>query len=133
MIFSMGKDATQDLLTIGDLARKTGASVRSLRHYDARGLLACTRRANGYRAFARLAVVQVRQIQRLLATGFSLVEIRAFPDCMRIIEGASACPQTTGMQRKRLDLIERQIADLERRRTRLRKMLTDGMTPPLEN
>lgn len=68
----------------------------------------------------------------MIATGFSLAEIRAFPDCMRMIEGASACPQTSPTQRKRLASIERQIADLERRRARLLKTLAEGVVPPLD-
>ncbi|ASR42242.1 MerR family transcriptional regulator [Xanthomonas citri pv. mangiferaeindicae] len=117
-------------LTIGALSRQTGASQRSLRHYDAHGLLASTRADNGYRRFAPIAATQVRQIQRLIAAGFNLAEIRAFPDCMRLVEGAAACPQTTAMQQARLAEIERQIADLERRRARLRQMLTEGVAPP---
>jgi MerR family copper efflux transcriptional regulator len=122
----MNKAITQSLLNIGALARKTGASVRSIRHYDEHGLLTCIRTSNGYRAFPRAAVTQVRQIRRMIATGFSLAEIRAFPDCMRMIEGARACPETTDAQRKRLASVERQIAELERRRARLRKMLAEG-------
>ncbi|RYG88952.1 MAG: MerR family transcriptional regulator [Alphaproteobacteria bacterium] len=127
----MDKTPSQGSMTIGQLARETGASVRSLRHYDENGLLVSIRTSNGYRAFPREAVTQVRQIQRLIATGFSLAEIRAFPDCMRLIEGASACSETSEVQRKRLTSIERQIADLERRRTRLLKMLGEGIVPPL--
>src|SRR5205814_10389125 len=108
----MNKAITQSLLTIGALARESGASVRSIRHYDERGLLTSIRTSNGYRAFPRAAVTQIRQIQRMIATGFSLAEIRAFPDCMRMIEGARACAETTDAQRKRLASIERQIADL---------------------
>ena len=119
-------------LTTGQLARETDASVRSIRHYDEQGLLPSVRTSNGYRTFPPEAIAQVRQIQRLIATGFSLAEIRAFPDCMRLIEGALSCSQTTETQRKRLSSLERQIADLERRRTRLLKMLTEGTTPPLD-
>lgn len=113
-------------LSIGALARQTGASIRSLRHYDDHGLLASTRRANGYRVFPTGAVTRVRQIQRLIASGFSLAEICAFPDCVLVIEGAAMCPETAPAQRRRLEEIERQIADLERRRARLLAMLTEG-------
>lgn len=116
------------LLKIGELAHATGVSIRSIRHYDEQGLLASSRSENGYRAFPSVAVTQVRQIQRLIAAGFSLEEIRGFPDCMRLIEGASACPETSDTQRKRLAQLERQIADLERRRTRLRRMLAETST-----
>jgi len=132
LFFFMTQAITQDLLTIGELARETGASVRSIRHYDEHGLLTSIRASNGYRAFPSAAVTQVRQIQRMIATGFSLADIRAFPDCMRMIEGASSCSETTDAQRKRLASIERQIADLERRSARLRKTLVEGIVPPLD-
>lgn len=119
-------------LTIGALASETGASVRSIRHYDEHGLLTSVRASNGYRVFPRAAVTQVRQIQRMIATGFSVADIRAFPDCMRMIEGANACSVTSDVQRKRLASIERQIADLERRRVRLLKTLNEGIVPPLD-
>lgn len=35
------------MLSIGELSRQTGASVRSLRHYEQCGLLAARRRENG--------------------------------------------------------------------------------------
>lgn len=116
-------------LSIGELAHRTGASLRSIRHYDEHGLLASVRADNGYRRFPGAAVTQVKQIQRLIAAGFSLAEIRGFPDCMRMIEGAAMCPETTSAQRKRLDEVERQIAGLEQRRARLLAMLTEARPP----
>jgi len=119
-------DSAAPLMSIGALARATGASLRSIRHYDDHGLLASARADNGYRTFSAVAVTQVRQIQRLIATGFSLAEIQSFPDCMRMIEGAAACSQTSETQRQRLASVEKQIAELERRRARLRQMLAQG-------
>jgi MerR family transcriptional regulator, copper efflux regulator len=128
----MSRSTEHTLLSIGELARATGASVRSIRHYDEHGLVASVRASNGYRVFPHAAITQVRQIQRLIATGFSLADIRSFPDCMRLIEGAAACPETNALQRERLRSIERQIADLERRRARLLKTLSEGSVPPLD-
>ena len=71
-------------------------------------------------------------MQRLLAAGFSVAEIRTFPACMLLVEGAGVCSQTAATQHRRLALLERQIADLERRRTRLRRMLTEGTVPSLD-
>ncbi|MFP8967626.1 MerR family transcriptional regulator [Pokkaliibacter sp. CJK22405] len=113
-------------LSIGELASETGASLRSIRHYDDNDLLCSVRAENGYRVFPAAAISQVRQIQRLIATGFSLAEIRQFPDCMRMVEGATACPETTELQRSRLAAIEQQITELEQRRARLRQMLEEG-------
>lgn len=131
-ILAMNKTTTPTQLSIGALARETGASLRSIRHYDEHGLLTSLRASNGYRTFPQAAITQVKQIQRMIATGLNLADIRAFPDCMRMIEGASSCTETTAAQRKRLASIERQIADLEQRRARLIKSLTDGIVPPLD-
>ncbi|MBA1363529.1 MerR family transcriptional regulator [Burkholderia gladioli] len=128
----MNASNSPEWLTIGALARRTGASVRSIRHYDEHGLLASSRADNGYRRFPAQAVAQVRQIQRMIATGFTLDEIRGFPDCMLLIEGARSCDQISEVQRQRLDAIERQIAELERRRARLLKTLSEGVVPPLD-
>jgi MerR family copper efflux transcriptional regulator len=123
---------SQELLTIGELSQRTGASVRSIRHYDEHGLLASARASNGYRMFPDKAVTQVKQIQRMIATGFTIEDIRGFPDCMLLIEGARSCDQITDVQRQRLEAIDRQIADLERRRMRLIKTLSEGMVPPVD-
>jgi MerR family transcriptional regulator, copper efflux regulator len=122
----MTRIAETTLIGIGELARATGASVRSIRHYDDNGLVTSVRASNGYRAFPTAAIAQVTQIQRLIATGFSLADIRSFPDCMRLIENAAACPETKALHRERLRSIEKQIADLERRRRRLLDTLNEG-------
>lgn len=122
----------QKWLTIGALSQQTGASVRSIRHYDEHGLLASVRASNGYRMFPDKAVTQVRQIQRMIATGFTIDDIRGFPDCMLLIEGARSCDQVTEVQQQRLAAIERQLADLERRRARLIQTLSEGRIPPVD-
>src|ERR1700761_4459835 len=104
---------SHELLTIGELSQRTGAS-------------------NGYRMFPDKAVTQVKQIQRMIATGFTIEDIRGFPDCMLLIEGARSCDQISDVQRQRLEAIDRQIADLERRRIRLIKTLSEGAVPPVE-
>jgi len=128
----MKNTPSRELLTIGQLSQLTGASVRSVRHYDEHGLLASVRASNGYRMFPEKAVTQVKQIQRMIATGFTIDDIRGFPDCMLLIEGARSCDQITDAQRMRLEAIERQIADLEKRRARLIKTLLEGAVPPID-
>ncbi|MBJ9682106.1 MULTISPECIES: MerR family transcriptional regulator [Burkholderia] len=128
----MKNTPSRQLLAIGQLSQLTGASVRSIRHYDEHGLLASVRASNGYRMFPEKAVTQVKQIQRMIATGFTIDDIRGFPDCMLLIEGARSCDQITDVQRARLEAIERQIADLEKRRARLLKTLHEGVIPPVD-
>ena len=69
----------------------------------------------------------MRQIQRLINIGFSIAEICSFPDCMLMVEGAAFCPETQALQYQRLEDIERQISELESRRTRLMATLTEGI------
>jgi MerR family transcriptional regulator, copper efflux regulator len=122
----MTRSTEHTFLSIGELARATGVSVRAIRHYDDNALVASVRASNGYRTFPHAAITQVRQIQRLIATGFSLADIRSFPDCMRLIEGAAACLETKALHSERLRSIEKQITELERRRARLLKTLKEG-------
>lgn len=113
-------------ISIGELAKETGVSVRAIRHYDKHNLLTSTRACNGYRYFPPEAITQVRQIQRLIHTGFSIAEICSFPSCMRLEEGAAFCPATQAAQYKRLKEIEHQISELQSRRARLLATLAQG-------
>lgn len=121
----MKESAIHDL-SIGALSEQAGVSVRAIRHYDEQGLLDSVRGANGYRIFSKAAVGQVRQIQRLISSGFSLAEIKEFPECMRLTEGAKICEITTEAHRTRLARIEKQLAELDQQRKRLISALADG-------
>ncbi len=116
-----------DSLSIGALAKATGASVRSLRHYDAKGLLRSRRLDNGYRVFPRGTVGQVGQIRRMLALGFSLDEIATFPHCMLEDGAEGLCPIAADAHHRRLLEVEAQIRALERQRERLVAALRDSI------
>ncbi len=61
---------------VGELARRTGVSVRTLHHYDEIGLLAPSRRsASGHRLYGEADVVRLLRIRSLVALGMSLDEI----------------------------------------------------------
>jgi DNA-binding transcriptional MerR regulator len=106
-------------MNIGQLAKLTGASARSIRHYEKAGLLASNRSSNGYRDFGVEAVPRVRQIARMIRLGFSLDEIATFPDCMRKSTSTALCPIALAAHRERLAEVEQQISDLELLRRRL--------------
>jgi DNA-binding transcriptional MerR regulator len=62
---------------IGELAKRTGVSIRTLHHYDEIGLLSPSHRTeSGHRLYGRDEVVRLQQILSLRQTGFSLEEIR---------------------------------------------------------
>jgi DNA-binding transcriptional MerR regulator len=64
---------------VGELARRTGVSVRALHHYDEIGLLTPSHRSeSGYRLYAEADVARLQQILSLRALGFSLEETGEF-------------------------------------------------------
>ncbi len=66
-----------EVFRVGDLAKRTGVSVRALHHYDAIGLLAPSRRSESrYRLYDREDIVRLQEIKSLRQLGFSLEEIR---------------------------------------------------------
>lgn len=64
-------------LRVGDLARKSGKTVRALHLYEELGLLEPIERSkSGYRLYDAEAVTRVRWISKFQELGFSLSEIR---------------------------------------------------------
>ena len=68
------EDATGDLFGITELCREFGITLRTIRFYEDKGLLA-PRRINGGRAYTRRDRVRLRLILRGKAVGMSLAEI----------------------------------------------------------
>jgi MerR family transcriptional regulator, thiopeptide resistance regulator len=67
-------------LKVGDLAKQTGVSVRTLHYYDEIGLLSPSHRTEaGYRLYSEQDIIRLQQIVSLRQIGFSLEEIR---DCL---------------------------------------------------
>lgn len=62
-------------MKIGELARRTGASVRALRYYEEQGLLAPDRLPSGYREYDERSVATVHRIRILLSAGLSTASI----------------------------------------------------------
>jgi DNA-binding transcriptional MerR regulator len=69
-------------MRIGDLAGRTGVSVRSLRYYEEQGLLTSARSASGQRHYTEDEIERVRLIQRLYAAGLSSRTIAELLPCV---------------------------------------------------
>ena len=66
------------LLSVGQLAKLTGLTIRALHHYDAIGLLAPSHRSDaGYRLYSQADVIRLYRIQALQRVGLSLAEIES--------------------------------------------------------
>lgn len=69
----------------GQLAKRAGVNIQTVRYYERRGLLRpIGRSAAGYRAYASDAVAVVRFIKRAQQLGFTLVEVA---DLVRLRSG----------------------------------------------
>ena len=65
------------LLTIGDLARRTGLAVSAIRFYEARGLVSAVRTSGNQRRFARSDIRRLSFALIAQQMGLSLSEIEA--------------------------------------------------------
>jgi DNA-binding transcriptional MerR regulator len=65
------------MFKIGEVAKKTGVSVRSLRHYDSIGLLAPSFHSEArYRLYSKSDLIQLQKVVSLKQMGFSLQAIK---------------------------------------------------------
>lgn len=69
-------------MKIGELAAKTGVSVRALRYYEEKGVLQPERTPSGYRLFDGLDIQRVKHIRTLLAAGLGMDLIAEILSCM---------------------------------------------------
>ena len=112
-------------MQVGELAAKTGVSIRALRYYEESGLLPAQRLSNGYRNFDDRSVDRVRAIRDLLDTGFTIEEIISLASCLDGLFDETTCRrQTAGLYRAKLEKIDGQLRTLSTLRERIVERLT---------
>jgi DNA-binding transcriptional MerR regulator len=71
------KAIPQGYMTVGELAKKMGVTVRTLQYYDKEGLLSPSAESDGgFRLYTDKDMVQLHQILTLKYVGFSLADIK---------------------------------------------------------
>ncbi len=116
-------DAPEGLRS-GELARRAGISVDTLRVYEKRGLLAAPGRTrNGYRLYRPEALERVLTIQRALAFGFTLAELTQFLGTRA--SGTAPCRDVRDAAEQRLSEIRASITELAEFESSLARLLTD--------
>jgi len=108
-------------LAIGQLAKRAGVAIDTVRYYERNALLApAGRLASGYRRYGDSELKRLRFIRRAKALGFSLAEIRgllelgAQRNVARVKRAAEA----------RLAEVEQRISELARIRRGLRTLIS---------
>ncbi|MBC2905038.1 MerR family transcriptional regulator [Streptomyces cupreus] len=120
-------------MRIGELAERAGTTTRTLRYYEARGLLPARRTGNGYRTYDESDLRLLRQIRTLQDFGFELEETRPFVECLRAghSEG-DACPASLAVYRRKLDELDALIGELQAVRAQIGVRLALAEDPKCE-
>lgn len=126
-------------MRIGEVAARTGVSVRALRYYEEQGLLGAERSPSGRRRYPESAVDRVELIQQLYKAGLTSKTIVELMPC---VIGDRATPALLEQLAAEREQIDQRITDLIQTRDRLdtviinatKSMFTgascrDGQTP----
>lgn len=101
-------------MKIGELARRTGISVRMLRYYEEQGVLSPGRRSSGYRDYDVGDLKLMRVVKRLQGAGLPITTILEIMPC--IIEKEmtiTECPMVIATLEDAKDRIRRKISELQ--------------------
>ncbi|MFD3444483.1 MerR family transcriptional regulator [Microbacteriaceae bacterium 4G12] len=107
-------------MRIGDLASRTGVSVRSLRYYEEQGLLTSSRTSSGQRIYEAAAIHRVDLVQQLFGAGLSSRTIAQLLPCVDL---GRATPESFALLVSERDRITAQLTGLEAARDRLDEVI----------
>jgi DNA-binding transcriptional MerR regulator len=97
---------------IGEVSRRTGLSVHTIRFYEAEGLLReAARTDSGYRVFSPQALDQLNFIRKAQELGFSLEEIREL--LVLRDRNTSACSHIMALVEEKLASVRSKLRELE--------------------
>ncbi|GAA1261581.1 MerR family transcriptional regulator [Sphaerisporangium rubeum] len=113
-------------MRIGEVAEKSGVSVRSLRYYEEQSLITSTRTPGGQRQYDAPVVPRVHLIQQLYAAGLASRTIRQILPCIDSGKITPALLKGLTAERTR---INRQITDLLTARARLDDLIATAERP----
>src|SRR3954454_1309039 len=107
-------------MRVGELARRTGTTVRALRYYESTGLVVPRRLGNGYREYDPAAVRLVVQIRELTALGLSVEETRPFVESLAAgADESDVCSAAIATYRSAITDLQARIGRLSAQRDAL--------------
>lgn len=103
------------VMLIGELSRRTGTPVRTIRFYEDRGVLPRPERtASGYRVYSDDAVGRLRFVASSQAAGLKLAEIKSILLVRQA--GEAPCEHTKSLLEARRREIDERLRDLRQLR-----------------
>jgi DNA-binding transcriptional MerR regulator len=107
-----------------EVARLSGVSTDTLRHYERKGLIPHPRRsANGYREYPLATVDRVLLVQRAIAVGFTIDELAKI--LKQRDKGGTPCREVRALAQAKMTGIEKQLHELTALHEELRTILQD--------
>lgn len=111
-------------MQIGELSKRSGCSVETLRYYERIGLLPKPARSGGgYRVFGEPHLDRVRFIRRCRALDFSLDEIRDLLDF--VSRDDMTCAEVSRFAEEHLHRLEAKIEEFSKMQEALSRLLDD--------
>jgi MerR family transcriptional regulator, copper efflux regulator len=126
-----GSPEVAQLLKIGEVALKSGLSVKTIRYYDEIGLLFPTveRSESGYRLFKSQVLTRLAFIRRAQALGLHLNEVQQI---LKVHDqGELPCGEVRQHLEAKVAEVRQQIADLETLQMELEGILSGWQDQPL--
>jgi len=120
----MVKRSGSTALRSGDLARATGVSPDTIRHYEKIGVLPkAMRSTSGYRMYPDSAVERVMVVQRALRIGFTLAELAEVLSARDT--GGAPCQRVYELAQEKLKGIAADMVALRETERYLKRVLTE--------
>ncbi|MFT5788100.1 MAG: MerR family copper efflux transcriptional regulator [Shewanella sp.] len=110
-------------MQIGEVAKLTDLSVKSIRYYHDIGLVEGRKNDNGYREYSQIEVDALCFIQHCRALGFTLEDCKALLDLQQNTRRNAADVKT--LAQHHLDDIEQRIDQLSHLKQQLQHLIKD--------
>jgi DNA-binding transcriptional MerR regulator len=109
-------EVNQKLYKIGELARATQNTTRTLRFYEEMNLLSPVRNSSGQRLYSESSIARLNFIQELKSGGFSLQEIQTFFSSWDQRETGESASTAA------IELIQRKLSEIAELQKRINKL-----------
>ncbi len=109
-------------MRIGDLAKRTGTSVPTIRYYEQIGLLRRAARSGGQRIYDREDVRRLAFVKRCRDFDYSIEEVRSL---LSLMQAEKSCTEARNLASDHLAGVRRKLAELKALETAIASLVTE--------
>ncbi len=97
-------------MKIGEIAKRTGLKIETVRFYEAEGLIGTPSRSGGnYRVYDEIQLNRLSFVKRSRDLGFTLDQVRAL---LRLTDDPDgSCAEACAIATRHIEVIDRKLAD----------------------